>query len=78
MNFFMILLMAVLVSNVLKTRREVTNILNLKHAIIDSTNVKSSLFNNANEVSTGMAFNHSESTADIASMSMRMHRRRIN
>ena len=50
----MILLMKVLVSNVLTTRREVTNILNLKYIILDSANIKSSLYNGSNEVSTGI------------------------
>ena len=74
----MILLMGVLVSNVLTTRREVTNILNLKHAIVDSTDVKKSLFNGANEVAMGMEFDHSESTANISRMSMSMRRSRTN
>ena len=78
MNFLMVLLMGVLVSNVLATRREVTNILNLKHAIVDSTDVKKSLFNGANEVAMGMEFDHSESTANISRMSMSMRRSRTN
>ena len=74
----MILLMGVLVSNVLTTRREVINILNLKRTIVDSINIKISLFNGANEVPIGMSFDHSESTSGIAHMSMSMRRSRTN
>ena len=78
MNLFMILLMWVLVSNVLTTRREVIIFFNLKHAIVNSINVKIYLFNGTNEVPICIAFDHSKSTADIAHMSMRMRISRTN
>ena len=74
----MILLMGVLVSNVLTTRREVTNISSLKYATVDSINVKSSLFNGANEVPICVPFDHSESIAIISHMSIIMRRRKSN
>ena len=78
MILFVMLLMGVLVSNFFTTKRELTNIFNLKHAIVDSTNVKSSLSNVTNEVPIGIAFDHSEITAEISCMNMSMRRRRTN